>query len=92
MKISLYVQPGSKESRYAGMYNGLPKIKIAAPPAGNAANKELISFLSKVWHVPKSKIEIVSGMNSRLKTVKLNLIDCKLAGDIAELLTEDNKA
>ena len=42
MKIKVYIQPNSKKSGYAGLHDGLPKIKVTAPPVDGAANAEII--------------------------------------------------
>ncbi|WP_456325088.1 DUF167 domain-containing protein, partial [Desulfonauticus submarinus] len=43
------------------------KIKLTSPAQKGKANKQLIELLSKRLKVPKSKIKIVSGENSRDK-------------------------
>lgn len=72
MKIKIYIQPNAKKSGYAGLYDGIPKIKITAPPVDGAANNEIIKFLSKILNIPKSSINIVSGTASRLKIIEIN--------------------
>lgn len=47
------------------------KVKVHAPPVDGKANKELINFLSEVFDVPKSHIEILSGETSANKRVKV---------------------
>ncbi|MDE7315727.1 MAG: DUF167 domain-containing protein [Mucispirillum sp.] len=72
MKIKVYIQPNSKKSGYAGMYDGLPKLKVTAPPASGAANAEIIKIFSKLLNMPKSDIIISSGHASRLKILDIN--------------------
>lgn len=72
MKIKIYIQPNSKKSGYAGMYDGLPKLKVSAPPASGAANAEIIKIFSKLLNIPKSDIIISSGHTSRLKILDIN--------------------
>lgn len=48
------------------------KISVSAVAEDGKANDELIIFLSKTIKVPKSKIEILRGHNSRLKLLKIN--------------------
>lgn len=72
MKIDLYIQPGAKKSGYAGIHDGRPKIKIAAPPSDGAANNELCRFIATALKVPKSKVKISMGTSSRLKTVEID--------------------
>lgn len=72
MKIKIYIQPNSKKSGYAGLYDGLPKLKITAPPVDGAANSEIIKIFSKILNIPKSDIIISSGQASRLKILDIN--------------------
>lgn len=72
MKIKIYIQPNSKKSGYAGLYDGLPKLKITAPPVDGAANSEIIKIFSKLLNIPKSDIIISSGQASRLKILDIN--------------------
>ena len=48
------------------------KIAIKAPPVDNEANKELITFLSKLLGVSKSQIEIRAGGSGRNKLVEVS--------------------
>lgn len=72
MKIKIYIQPNSKKSGYAGVYDGMPKLKITAPPVDGAANAEIIKIFSKLLNIPKSEIVISSGQASRLKILDIN--------------------
>lgn len=72
MKIKVYIQPNSKKSGYAGLYDGLPKLKITAPPVDGAANAEIIKIFSKILNIPKSDIIISSGQVSRIKILDIN--------------------
>lgn len=47
-------------------------IKIKAPATDGKANNELISFLSKFYNIPKSKIAITKGIKSPFKTVEID--------------------
>ena len=45
MKIKIYIQPNSKKSGYAGLYDGLPKLKITAPPVeNNCTFRKILAF------------------------------------------------
>ncbi len=72
MKIKVYIQPNSKKAGYAGIHDGMPKLKITAPPVSGAANAEIIKIFSKLLNIPKSKIVISSGQTSRLKILDIN--------------------
>jgi len=47
------------------------KIKITAPAVDNKANTFLVEYIAKLLKVPKTSIEIKSGMTSKLKRIML---------------------
>lgn len=67
--FSVKLVPNSSFNRIVDYTNEYVRIKISAPPVENKANKELISFCSKLFDVNKSKIEIISGDKSKLKKI-----------------------
>ena len=50
-------------------------MRIAAPPVEGAANKELIKLLSKSFKLPKNAVQIISGLTSRNKIVRIQGAD-----------------
>jgi len=64
--------PGSSRSRIAGLYDRRLKIQIAAAPEKGKANKELVQFLAKTFHLPKSALEITAGLQNPSKDVVLS--------------------
>lgn len=66
------VTPNASQNRIEGFHNNILKVKIKAPPDKGKANEELIKFLAKTFHIPKQKIEILSGHTSRLKKLKID--------------------
>ncbi len=70
--ITLYIQPGAKQSRVVGLHDGLPKIAIKARPIDGEANEALITFLAELGGVPKRSIEILSGQTSRTKRLEVD--------------------
>lgn len=46
-------------------------VRVRAVPDGGAANTAVIKVLAKHFGVPKSSLQIVLGMTSRLKTVTM---------------------
>ncbi len=74
LNIQVQIQPGSSKDQIIGLHNGRLKIKISAPPVDGKANQNLIEFIAKALGVSKSKIEIVKGRTSKLKTLKFQLL------------------
>lgn len=73
--IKVKIVPGSSKNKIVGVYNDALKITITAPPVEGKANKKCISYLSKHFDIAKSKIEILSGKNSRNKLIKISNIN-----------------
>jgi uncharacterized protein (TIGR00251 family) len=84
--INAKIQPSSSVNKIAGVVGEELKILIKAPPVENAANKELIRFLSKKFKIPKKDIEI-KGEKSRKKRIKI-LPNSKLEDFLREVCEE----
>jgi uncharacterized protein (TIGR00251 family) len=69
--IKIKIVPGSSKNKIIGAYNDALKITITAPPVEDKANKKCIAYLAKYFDVAKSKIEIISGKNSKNKLIKI---------------------
>lgn len=73
LTFSVYVQPRSSAAAFVGSHNNALKIKLTAPPADGAANKQCCQLLAKALSLPKSAIELVSGHASRHKRIRIHL-------------------
>ena len=71
LTLSIYVQPKSSKNMIVGPHGDSLKIKLTAPPVDGAANKMCVDFLAKLFKVPKSSIEIISGHTSRNKRLQI---------------------
>jgi len=63
------VLPRAKRAEIVGLHNGALKIKIAAPPVDDAANRAIVEFFAVLLGISRSKIAIISGNRSREKTL-----------------------
>jgi uncharacterized protein len=78
--IKVFVRPSSSMNSIEGMFHDEIKIKIAAPPEKNKANKELVKFLSAKLCIPKKDIKITSGLKSNHKEITLyNNLNIKIS-------------
>ncbi len=71
IRFKVYVQPRSSKNMIVGLHGDSLKIKVAAPPVDGAANKACIKFLATCLSVSASSLEILTGHNSRTKTILL---------------------
>lgn len=69
--ITVRVTPRSSRSEVVGMADGVLRVRLTSPPVDGAANEELVRVLAKAYHVPKSDIVIISGINARTKLVRI---------------------
>lgn len=69
--IEIKVTPKSKSSKILLDKSGRLCAYLTSIPENGKANYELIKLLSKLIKVPQSSIEIISGLTSRLKKIKI---------------------
>jgi uncharacterized protein len=73
---NVHLIPGSKLNQVIGyMDDGSLKIKIKAKPVEGRANKGLVKYLSDFLDIRESDIEIISGISSRNKIIRIRNID-----------------
>lgn len=65
------VQPRARSCALAGIHGGALKVKVTAPPVDQAANRALVEFFASMLEIPKSRIAIVTGERSRVKTLRI---------------------
>ncbi len=68
----MQVKPNSKESRVEEIGPNLFRVRVKAPPRENKANQELIEAVARYFRVPKSRVSIVTGLNSKQKIVMIS--------------------
>ena len=69
--ITIRVIPRASRSEIVGEHGDAIKIKLASPPVDGSANEELIKLLARTFAVPKSSVEIISGLTSKSKKVRI---------------------
>ena len=55
-----------------GFTDGVLRVKVSAPPSKGKANRELITFLSRLLGVGKDSINIIKGRTTRNKVVAID--------------------
>ncbi|MFC3909458.1 DUF167 domain-containing protein [Legionella dresdenensis] len=69
--LQVYVQPGAKTTEITGLYDGLLKIRLNAPPVEGRANETLQQYIARLFAVPVRQVTLVRGISSRRKTLKI---------------------
>ncbi len=69
--FKVYVQPKASKNAIVGAYQDALKIKLTAPPAEGAANRQCVEVLAKALGIPKSAITITGGLSSRHKQIRI---------------------
>jgi uncharacterized protein (TIGR00251 family) len=70
--LKVYLQPKSSKNEVVGPYRDGIKVKVTAPPMEGKANEALIRFLAKKFGISPSRIEIIKGIHSREKTLRIS--------------------
>ena len=70
MRLSIKVIPNVRRSEVVEE-TGFLKVKVDAPAKEGKANKRLIEILAEHFKIPKSKIKILKGHNSKNKLVEI---------------------
>src|SRR5450631_3154151 len=72
VRLEVYLQPRASKTELAGMHDGVIKVRIAAPPVENAANRALINFIALQLGIAKRCVRVVSGGASRRKVLEID--------------------
>ena len=81
--LTIRLHPGSRKNAVTGVHAEAVKIALTAPPVDGKANEALIAFLAETLHLPRARINIVAGLTSRSKTLR---ITGKSAAEVAAAL------
>ena len=70
--LAIHLQPGAAQDALAGIHGNRLKIKVTAAPVNGKANDHLIRYLSRLFDVPCSRVDFLSGRSSRSKRVRIH--------------------
>jgi len=70
--LKVYLQPKASKNEVMGSYRDGIKVKVTAPPVEGKANEALIRFLAKEFGISPSSIEILKGLHTREKTLRIS--------------------
>jgi uncharacterized protein (TIGR00251 family) len=71
--------PGASRSEIVGRLGAALKIRVAAPPEGGKANREILELLAERLGLPATGVTLVSGAASPAKVVALRGVTAEQA-------------
>jgi uncharacterized protein (TIGR00251 family) len=74
VEISVRVIPRAQKTGLSGTRDGVPLVRLAAPPVDDAANECLVAFMARLFECPRRNIRIVAGERGRLKRLAIAAI------------------
>lgn len=67
----LRVKPGSRRERLARTAAGELCLEVSARPMEGRANEACVLFLARALHLPRRSVEILAGVKSRRKLIRI---------------------
>lgn len=71
LEFDVVVQPRSNKDQVVGLMEGRLKVRLTAHPVKGKANDALRDLLATLLKVPKGHVEIVKGLMSRRKRIRI---------------------
>src|SRR3954454_11784351 len=90
--LRLHVQPGAGRTAVVGRHGRALKVRIAAPPVDDRANRAVVELLAEVAGVAPNAVTLVSGATSRVKRVRLAGVDPEVLGHAVDTAVEQAAA
>lgn len=69
--LAVRVQPRAARDEVAGRRGETLSLRLTAPPVGGAANAACLAFLADLLAVPRRRLRLVAGLQSRTKTIRI---------------------
>lgn len=89
--ITIKVIPLSAKNAFISWENQVLRIKLKAAPEKGEANDALLAFLKEFLHIPLSRMHLLKGKKSRIKTVKIDQLSCEEFDQIMQKKAEENE-
>jgi uncharacterized protein (TIGR00251 family) len=77
--LKVKVTPGSSSSSVIGVVNDCLRVSLRSAPEKGKANKELVEVLAAFFNTKRAAIEVVSGLTSRQKLIRISNLDYETA-------------
>lgn len=74
-RLKVKVVPGASRTEVVGWLGAALKVRVAAPPEGGKANREVIELLAAQVGLPLAAVTVVSGQSSPAKVLAFRGLD-----------------
>lgn len=81
VSLNLKVQPRASTNEVGPPLGEQLKVKVTAPPVDAAANQAVVDLLAEILDCSRGSIQILRGMSSRNKVIKVSGIEPSLLLD-----------
>jgi len=78
-RLKVKAVPGASRSEIVGRLGEALKVRVAAPPEGGKANREILELLAERLGLPAARVTLVSGAASPAKVFELRGITAEEA-------------
>lgn len=78
-RLKVKAVPGASRTEIVGRLGEALKIRVAAPPEGGKANREILELLAEKLGLPASGVTLVSGAASAAKVFELRGVTAEQA-------------
>jgi len=85
-RLTVRVQPNARRSGFTGWYGEHPRLAVAAPPVGGAANDEVCKVIAAEFGVRRRDVRVVVGGASRTKHLQIDGVTDREVSDGLERL------
>jgi uncharacterized protein (TIGR00251 family) len=70
-RLKIKVVPGASRTEVVGLLGEAVKVRVAAPPEGGKANREVVIVLAGRLGLPLAQVTVLSGQSSPAKVIGL---------------------
>ncbi len=70
-RLRVKVVPGASRAEVVGLLGAAVKVRVAAPPEGGQANREVCALLAERLGLPLAQVTLVAGPASPVKVIGL---------------------
>jgi uncharacterized protein (TIGR00251 family) len=87
VRLAVRVIPNARRTEFSGRRDGEIVLRLSAPAVEGKANRAAVEFLAKHFGIPRSRVTLVKGENTRHKVFELAGVE-QIRDDILDRPTQ----